>query len=204
MNFYPVLTDLQRLTPALTGHWMPSRGPRRSVGWYGRLVRERERERGVTQFCLWDLMIMRIIYIYIYIYIYKLQYGCTRWTLTKRMDKKLYGNYTRMLRAILIKSSWLHPTKQQLYSHLPSITKTIKIRRSRLVGHCWRSKDELLRDVHLWTSLYGRAKAGWPAPTYIQLLCSYTGCSPGDLPEAMDDKKGWRERVRDIHAEGGT
>ena len=31
--------------------------------------------------------------------------GCTTWTLTKRLEKKLDGNYTRMLRAILNKSS---------------------------------------------------------------------------------------------------
>ena len=30
-----------------------------------------------------------------------LLYGCTTWTLTKRMEKKLDGNYTRMLRANL-------------------------------------------------------------------------------------------------------
>ena len=57
-----------------------------------------------------------------------LLYGCTTWTLTKRIEKKLDGNYTRMLRAILNKSWRQHPTKQQLYSHLPSIMKTIKIR----------------------------------------------------------------------------
>ena len=33
-----------------------------------------------------------------------LLYGCTTWTLTKRMEKKLDSNYTRMLRAILNKS----------------------------------------------------------------------------------------------------
>ena len=33
-----------------------------------------------------------------------LLYGCTTWTLTKRLQKKLDGNYTRMLRAILNKS----------------------------------------------------------------------------------------------------
>ena len=36
-----------------------------------------------------------------------LLYGCTTWTLTKRLEKKLDGNYTRMLRAILNKNkSW--------------------------------------------------------------------------------------------------
>ena len=33
-----------------------------------------------------------------------LLYGCTTWTLTKRLEKKLDGNYIRMLRAILKKS----------------------------------------------------------------------------------------------------
>ena len=33
-----------------------------------------------------------------------LLYGCTTWTLTKQLEKKLDGNYTRMLRAILNKS----------------------------------------------------------------------------------------------------
>ena len=39
-----------------------------------------------------------------------LLYGCTTWTLTKRTEKKLDGNYTRMPRAILNKSWRQHPT----------------------------------------------------------------------------------------------
>ena len=79
-----------------------------------------------------------------------LLYGCTTWTLTKRLEKKLDGNYTRMLRAILNKSWQQHPTRHQLYGHLPPITKTIQVRRTRYAGHCWRSRDELIRDVLLW------------------------------------------------------
>ena len=82
------------------------------------------------------------------------------WMLTKRMEKKLDGNYTRMLRAILNKSWRSYPSKQQLYGHLPPITKTIKIRRAIHAGHCWRSRDELISDVPLWTPSHGRAKAG--------------------------------------------
>ena len=129
-----------------------------------------------------------------------LLYGCTTWTLTKRMEKKLDSNYTRMLWAILNKFWRQHPTKQQLYGYLPLITKTIKIRRTRHVGHCWRSSAELVSDVLLWTPSYGRAKAGCPAWTYIQQLCADTGCNPEDLPKAMDDWEVWRERVRNIRA----
>ena len=76
-----------------------------------------------------------------------LLYGCTTWTLTKRLERKLDGNYTRMLRAVLNKSWRQHPTRHQLYGHLPPITKTIQFRRTRHAGHCWRSKDELISDV---------------------------------------------------------
>ena len=133
-----------------------------------------------------------------------LLYGCTTWTLTKRLEKKLDGNYTRMLRAILNKSWRQHPTKHQLYGHLPSITKTIKVRRTRHAGHCWRSRDELISDVLLWIPTYSRAKARRPARTYIQQLCEDTGCSPEDLPEAINDWEKLRKRVRDIRANGTT
>ena len=129
-----------------------------------------------------------------------LLYGCTTWTLTRRLEKKLDGNYTRMLRAILNKSWQRHPTRHQLYGHLPPITKSIQVRRTRHAGHCWRSRDELIRDVLLWIPTHGRAKAGRPARTYIQQLCEDTGCCPEDLPRAMNDREEWRERVRDIRA----
>ena len=105
-----------------------------------------------------------------------------------------------MLRAILNKSWWQHPTRQQLYGHLPPITKTIQVWRARHAGHCWRSRDELIRDVLLWIPTHGRAKAGRPARTYIQQLCEDMGCCPEDLPRAMNDREEWRERVRDIRA----
>ena len=133
-----------------------------------------------------------------------LLYGCTPWTLTKRPEKKLDGNYTRMLRAILKKSWRQHPTRHQLYGHLPPITKTIQVRRTRHGGHCWRSRDELISDVLLWTPTHGRAKAGRPARTYIQQLCEYSGCCPEDLPRAMNDREELRERVMDIRATSMT
>ena len=104
----------------------------------------------------------------------------------------------------LTKSWRQHPTRHQLYGHLPPITKTIQVRRTRHAGHCWRSRDELIRDVPLWTPTHGRAKAGRPARTYIQQLCEDRGCCPEDLPRAMNDREEWRERVRDIRATSAT
>ena len=79
----------------------------------------------------------------------RLLYACTSWTLKKRSEKKLNGNYTRVLRAILNKSWKQHPTKKQIYGHLPPISQTIQKRRARYAGHCLRSKDYLICDILL-------------------------------------------------------
>ena len=51
-----------------------------------------------------------------------LRYRCTTRTLTKRIEKKLDGNCTIILRAILNKSWKQHPKKQKMYDHrLPSL-----------------------------------------------------------------------------------
>ena len=89
-----------------------------------------------------------------------LLYGCTTWTLTKRMEKKLDSNYTRMLWAILNRYWRQHPIKQQMYGHLPTITKTIQVIRTRHVRHCWRGRDEIISDIFLWSPSHGRANAG--------------------------------------------
>ena len=133
-----------------------------------------------------------------------LLYGCTTWMLTKQMKKKLDGNYTKMLRAILNKSWRQHSSIPQLYGHLTPITKTIQVRRTRHAGHCWRSRDELISDVLQWTPSYGRTNAGRAARTYILQLCEDTRCSPEDPPEAMNDREEWREGVRNIRSGGTT
>ena len=101
--------------------------------------------------------------------------------------------------------SWRqHPTKQQLCGHLPPITKAIQFRWTSHAGHCWRSRDELISDVFQWIHSHGREKARRPVRNYIQQLCADTGCSPEDLPEAMDDWEEWRERIRVICIDGAT
>ena len=119
-----------------------------------------------------------------------LLHGCTTWMLPKHMEKKLDGNYTRMLQEILSKSWRQHPTKQQLYSHLPPIMKTIQVRWTRHAGHCWRSKDKLISNILLWTPSHGQAKAWQPSKTYIQQLSADTGYSFEDHSGAMDNRDG--------------
>ena len=164
-------------------------------------IRSKSAKKHRQQICCWPVLSTINMYTFYFLSTKNTRIlGCTTWTLTKRLEKKLDGNYTRILRAILNKSWQQHPTRHQLYGHLPPITKTIQVRRTRHAGHCWRSRDELIRDVLLWIPTHGRAKAGRPARTYIQQLCEDTGCCPEDLPRAMNDREEWRERVRDIRA----
>ena len=114
--------------------------------------------------------------------------------------RKLHKNVESSIKQVLATTPHETPTIRTL----APITKTIQVRRTRHAGHCWRSKDELISDVLLWTPTYGCAKVGRPARTYIQQLCEDTGCNPEDLPEAMNDREKWRETVRDIRAGGAT
>ena len=111
-----------------------------------------------------------------------------------------------MLCALSNKSWKQHPTKQQLYGHRPPISKTIQIRRKRYVRHCWRSTGELISDVLLWTPSYGQTGVGrlTPARTYLQQLCTVTGCSLEDLTNGMDDRDEWSGRVQEIRAHSTT
>ena len=77
-----------------------------------------------------------------------LLYGCTTWTLTKRLEKKLDGNYTRMLRAILNKSWQQHPKRHQLICPPASPSRKLSmLDEQKHAGHYWRSREELISDV---------------------------------------------------------
>ena len=71
----------------------------------------------------------------------------------KTAGKKLDSNCTRMLRAQDT------PQDTNCTATCPPITKTIQVRQTKHAGHCWRSRDELISDVLLWTPTRDRAKS---------------------------------------------
>ena len=133
-----------------------------------------------------------------------LLYRCTTWTLTKHMEKKLMATTQECSEQYWARPGGSTPQSSSCTATYHQSWKIIQIRQTRHAGHWWRSKDELISDVLLWTPSHGRAKAGQPARTYIQQLCADVGYSLEDLPEEMDDREGWWERVRDIRADGVT
>ena len=115
-----------------------------------------------------------------------LLYGCTRWTLTKRMQKntwqQLHKNAATNIKLLLEpspdKASALRPPTTH---HEKSQNQTNQTRRNR---------DELMTVLLLWTPSHGRVKSGWPARTYIHQPWADTGCSSEDLPAVMVDMVG--------------
>ena len=128
-----------------------------------------------------------------------LLYGCATWTLMKCLEKRVAGNYSRILCAVLNKSWKQHPTIQQLCGHLLPIWQTIQIRWERHIGHSWRSKYELISDILLWTTTHGHTSVAQPAKMYIQQLCVDTGCFLENIFRAIFDRDRWHKRVKEIH-----
>ena len=116
-------------------------------------------------------------------------------TIAKYSKKIIKSRYPWFIRQLYCEQSWTSPggNTPQGTNYTAACLPSRKVRRTRHAGHCWRSRDELISDVLLWTPTYGRAKAGRATRTYIQQLCEDTGCSPEDLPEAMNDREKWRE-----------
>ena len=109
-----------------------------------------------------------------------------------------------VMRAILNKSWRQHPTRHQLHVHLPPITKTIQVRRTRHAGHCRRSEDELISDVLQWTPHMAEQKQDDLLEQTYSSCVRIRDVALKTWPEAMNDREKWRERIRDIRASGTT
>ena len=127
-----------------------------------------------------------------------LMYGAETWTLTKTLEKRLDGAYTRLLRAALNISWREHKTNIELYGKLKPITSTLRERRLRFIGHSWRSKDEVVHKLLLWDPKHGKRTSGRPKFTYIDQLVQDTGIGKEDLPTVMEDRNVWRAIVNGV------
>ena len=122
-----------------------------------------------------------------------LLYGCTTWTLTERMVKKVDNNST---------NTWNNTSKHcscrppYFPSHRPS-----KQDEKDILTSCWWIKDEFISEVLQWIIDHICCRIGRPSRTSIHPLCVVSGCSLEDLPGAMDDRGDKRERERERERE---
>ena len=124
-----------------------------------------------------------------------LLYGSETWTLTKAMEKRLDGTYTRLLMRAQNLSWKNHPSKEQIYGKLPAVSELIKARRVQFAGHCYRAENEVISSLLLWSpTAHGRGrKLSYPA-----MIARATNLEKQDLSRAMQDLKYSRSRVNSI------
>ena len=130
-----------------------------------------------------------------------LLYGSETWTLTKTLQKRLDGCYTRMLR-MAYNISWKEKmTNVQLYDGLPPVSSKVASRRLKLAGHCVRHPEEEASKLILWEPTQGRSNVGRRAVTYIDTLKRDTGIeATHELKTAMMDRNGWRQQPKLVRA----
>ena len=81
-----------------------------------------------------------------------LLYGCTTWTLTKRNEKKIDGNYIKMLRAIVNKSWWPQPTNSSCTDTNQPSRKLSKLDEPDMQVTAGELRTNSLLTYFIWTS----------------------------------------------------
>ena len=79
---------------------------------------------------------------------------------------------------------WRSPMDPYMVTYLPS-SHTIQVRRTRHVGHCWRSKDKLISDFLLWTPTRSLTSHPTNHPSMTNKTC-------GTLLEKQGQTHKWR------------
>lgn len=119
-----------------------------------------------------------------------LLYGSETWTMTKAMEKSIDGCYTNLLKRVQ-NLNWVdHPTLNEIYNGLPRISSILTSRRLRFAGHCFRTKDEIISDLLLWSPI-GPIRSR--KLTFLDTLKRETGLEIEEIKTAMLDRELWRE-----------
>ena len=78
-----------------------------------------------------------------------LLYGSETWTLSKKLEKRLDGTFTRLLMRVQNISWKRHPTKKEIYGTIPPVSVIVKARRVQFAGHCRRAENEIISSLLL-------------------------------------------------------
>ena len=79
-----------------------------------------------------------------------LLYGSDTWTLSKKLERRLDGTYTRLLMRAQNLSWKRHPSISDIYGNLPRVSALVRSRRVQFAGHCYRTKNEVISSLPLW------------------------------------------------------
>lgn len=123
-----------------------------------------------------------------------LLYGSETWSMSKLLQNRLDGAYTRLLMRVKNISWRQHKTKDEIYGNLHPISDVVAIRRTRFAGHCYRAKDQVVSDVLLLR--LQRPVRGKRPFSYLDSITRDSKVSLDDLPTLMNDRDRWKDVVK--------
>ena len=85
-----------------------------------------------------------------------------------------------------------HVSNKELYAEVPKATDTVKQKRLKLAGHCYRHPEEAASNLVLWTPNHGKRRRGRPARTFVQQLRDDTGLQEREMASLMLSRDQWR------------
>ena len=125
-----------------------------------------------------------------------LLYNSETWTITQAMTNSINGLYTKLLRRAQNVSWRDHVSNQELYGNLPSLSSTIRQRRLRFAGHCFRAENQPITKLLLWTPTKEKKGRGAGIKTYPKMIKEDTGLtSEQEIKGLMAERTLWRKRV---------
>ena len=128
-----------------------------------------------------------------------LLYGSETWTITKDLEQRIDGCYTRLLRRAQNIRWQNHPTNALVYQGLPKLSIKIKKRRLNFAGHCARATDQPVSELLSWFPQTGTTNRGRPATTFTKTLKEDTGLeNMQEIINVMKDKAAWKELVSNV------
>ena len=127
-----------------------------------------------------------------------LLYGSETWTLSKKLEKRLDGTYTRLLMRAQNLSWKRHPSVSDIYGHLPRVYALVRSRRVQFAGHCYRAKTEVISSLLLWKSSSDRGRGR--KLSFPDVISRDTSIRTEDLGTVMLDRDVWRGVVDSMKA----
>ena len=127
-----------------------------------------------------------------------LLYGYETWTLSRKLEKRLDGTYTRLLMRAQNLSWKRHPTISEIYNQLPRVSCLVKYRRVQFAGHCFRADGEVISSLLLWKPEYGQSRGR--KLSFPDVISRDTDIRIEDLETAMRDRKFWNGVVQSMDA----
>lgn len=136
-----------------------------------------------------------------------LLYSCETWSMTKTLEKRLDGAYTKLLR-YASGVTWKDYIKNtDLYHNLCSISHIVCTRRIRFAGHCLRAKNQMVHHLVLRQPRRGEFRRGGGSTlTYPKILLTdllragliTRGTTTLEIADIAQDRNLWKSYVKTL------